>query len=190
MSIKNINEFYSKLRTGGTKLTNQFQLTFSSTPVDRELLDVTMWATGAQVPGSTQNVTDLPYLGYPVKVPTNRVLTQELNLEIHCNDNMDIHNALMKWKNTISNLDIENGGNGGGDKRISNANARLDLLSSDMASIAQTYQLVGIFPTEVGVIEFSNASNVEVAKFSAKFTYQYWQHEAVKSRPVTVTFNV
>ena len=66
---KNLNEFYAELQTKGVKLTHQFQIQFLGTPVDDALENITMWAQGSQVPGLTQNVADIPYLGYNFNMP-------------------------------------------------------------------------------------------------------------------------
>jgi len=176
---KNLNEFYTELKNNGVKLTHQFQLSIVGTgidSVDKALENLTMWVQGAQVPGRTQNVADLPYLGYTFNVPTNMIMTNEMTVTINADQQLKIHDAIIFWAGTISDPDIDGGAAGGGIKTASTATGRMDLFNDKMDTVLHTFKLVGIYPAEIGVIEFTNA-DPEIATFDVTFRYQYWKTE-------------
>ena len=176
---KSLQDFYTVLKTDGVRLQNQFQL-FVSTPfadVNAALENITLFADSANVPGREQKFAELSYMGYPFKVPTNIVMTQELTLDVRCDANILIRNAFLKWQSYISNPDIEGGSNLQGDKRIpTNSYIRLRLMDAKFEQAINTYKLFGAFPTNVGDFQVSNTST-EIATFQCNFVYQYWNIE-------------
>jgi hypothetical protein len=176
---KTLNEFYSRLINQGVKLQHQFQLSIIGAPdtggtVDRLLEDITMWAQGADVPGRTQNTSDIQYLGYPFNVPTNFTMTNTLELTINSSQDMGIRDALFFWKGLISDPHIEGGSTGGGIKTASTAQGILDLYNQTMDTPTHTYELVGIYPIVVGDATMSNV-DPGIVTFPVTFKYQYWK---------------
>lgn len=174
---KNLSEFYATLRARGAKLTHQFQFNIINTgigEIDALLTELTMWAKGSTVPGRKQNFAPINYLAYEFTVPTNFSMTNELTLEINCDSNMRIRDALLLWEGIFSDPDIEGGSAGGGIKNISPAVGKLYLFNDKMDTVTHEFELVGLYPTSVGDI---NTSNVEasIASFPATFKYQYWK---------------
>jgi hypothetical protein len=178
--VKNLNEFYSILRSEGAKLSHQFQMHIilegEGLPanVGKAFEDVTMWAEGSQLPGRTLKNAQLSYMGYELSVPTVADMTKELELTLKCDAGMNMHKAALQWHASYSRLN--NGselGNGGGNKSISNARIELRLLANDMQTVERTYVLVGAYPTAVGDIALTNA-DPEVINFSLGLTFQYW----------------
>jgi hypothetical protein len=189
--VKNLQNFYNVLKTQGVRLTHQYQLNFTignnaglPSIVNDQFGDVTIWAEGSQVPGREQNVTEMFYLGYPFIIPTNMIMTNELSLNIRVQNDMSLHTAMLAWKATISDPDIENGATGGGDKTLRDVRARMDLLDDKMETIVASYEMIGIYPTNVGSIEFSN-SNADVATFASTFRFQYWRVATLDGSEVT-----
>ena len=179
-TVTDLQDFYTKLKNQGVRLTHQYQLNFTipngtgiPSQVSDELSDVTVWASGSSVPGRQQEVTDMSYLGYPFKIPTRMTMDQELELTIRCQNDMSIHQAFLAWMATISDPDIEAGSAGGGDKKLRDVRIRMDLLDETMTDIVMTYQLIGVYPSAVGAIEFTN-DEPGIAEFTCTMTYQFW----------------
>jgi hypothetical protein len=180
-TVTDLQDFYTKLKNQGVRLTHQYQLNFTipngtgiPSKVATELRDVTVWAEGAQVPGRDPLTTDMSYLGYPFKIPTTMQMTQELELTIRCQNDMSIHQSMLAWMATITNPDIDSGSATGGDKRLRDVRIRMDLLDDEMNSVVMSYELIGVFPSVVGPIDFNN-NEPEIATFSCTMTYQYWK---------------
>ena len=174
---KNLSEFYATLRARGAKLTHQFQFNIINTgigEIDNLMSDLTMWAKGSSVPGRKQNFAPISYLAYQFSVPTNFTMSNSLTIEINCDAAMRIRDALLLWEGIISDPDIEGGSAGGGIKNISPAVAKLYLFNDQMSEVTHEYELVGIFPTDVGEIATSNVDS-NIASFQATFQYQYWK---------------
>jgi hypothetical protein len=180
-TVTDLQDFYTKLKNQGVRLTHQYQLNFTipngtgiPSNVADELRDVTVWAEGASVPGREQLKTELRYLGYPFQVPTSVQMDQEIELTIRCQTDMGIHQSMLAWMSTITDPDIDSGSATGGDKTLSDIRVRMDLLDDEMDDIVITYELAGCYPSAVGAIEFSN-NEPEIATFSCTLTFQYWK---------------
>jgi hypothetical protein len=174
---KNLSEFYATLRARGAKLTHQFQFNIINTgigEIDTLLSELTMWAKGSSVPGRTQNFAPISYLAYEFSVPTNFAMTNTMTLEINCDSAMRIRDALLLWEGIFSDPDIEGGSAGGGIKNISPAVGKLYLMNDRMDEVTHEYELVGLYPTNVGEIGTSNVDS-NIATFQAEFRYQYWK---------------
>lgn len=174
--VKELNQFYNQLKDVGTRLTHQYQLSLSNVPAPAgaALEQITLWAEGANLPGRTQNTQDIQYLGYPFNVPTNFTMTNELTCNIRCDSNLEIREALLFWMGIISDPDVGGASASGGIKTASRANAILDLYNDRMDTVTHTYELVGVYPTNIGEIDLSN-SEPSIATFGATFKYQFWK---------------
>ena len=78
----------------------------------------------------------------------------------------------------------DNGATGGGDKTLRDIRARMDLLNDKMDTIQASYEMVGIYPTSVGDIAFTN-SDPDIATFDATFKFQYWRVKELNGSDVT-----
>jgi len=174
---KNLNEFYAELKQKGVKLQHQYQLQILGTgiaKVDEILENITMWAQGTELPGRQQNFQDIPYLGYPFNVPTNFTMTNQMALTINCDADMSIREALLFWKGVISDPAIEAGSAGGGIKTPTEAKAILDLFNDRMDTRTHSYELIGLYPLDVGNVAFTNAAP-GIATLPVTFKFQYWK---------------
>ncbi len=174
---KSMAEYYSTLRTKGVKLTQQYQMNIINTgitEVDNMLAELTMWAKSATAPGRTQNFAPIHYLAYEFSVPSNFDMTKTITLDINCDAALTIRDALLFWAGVISDADIEGGSVGGGIKNISPAVGKLYLFNDLMDTVTHEYELVGLYPTNIGDIAFSNTES-NIATFTAEFRYQYWK---------------
>lgn len=169
-----LSNVYTQLTTNGVLLTNQFKLVFAGSPVDSALTDVTIWASGANVPGREQKVLDFYYYGFPLKVPGSFDMDHELTLDVRCDKSMIIRDALIDWKDQISSIDRSTGGI----KTLSTATCRLWLLDQMMSdNFKQQYLLKGIYPTKISDIAMKH-DDPGIATFSCIFTYQWWERES------------
>jgi hypothetical protein len=203
MSAKNLNNLYGKLAQGGVRLTHQYQFNFAGIgnttygnhsiqgltggsankrKIKDILSDITIWADGASIPSKTQNTTEIMYLGYPLVVPTNMTMSQDLQLNIKCDADMFLHGAFVKLADNHSNpLVNENElGNFGGTKSVNDKDVKgvLSLYDEEFNNVQMNYYLHGIMVTDVGEVAFSNGTP-DIATFSVSFKYQYWSSENI-----------
>ena len=101
-------------------------------------------------------------------------MTNTISLEINCDTAMMIRDALLFWAGVFSDPDIEGGSAGGGIKNVSPAVGKLYLFNDKMDTVTHEYELVGLYPTNVGDITTSNV-DANIAVFTAEFKYQYWK---------------
>lgn len=195
MSAKNLNNLYNQLARSGVRLTHQYQFAFAGISqmehgndyingldggkrkIKDILNDITIWADGASIPSITQNTTEMLYLGYPLVIPTNMTMSQDLQLNIKCDYDMYLHGAFVRLSQNHSNpiINVDELGNFGGDKSIENKDIMgiLRLYDGDFQNIQKEYMLHGIMITDVGEVAFSN-NTPDIAQFSVSFKYQYW----------------
>lgn len=182
MSVRNLNDFYNTVKSGGVRLGHQYQVNVTGTPVDEQLKDIQIWATTMTFPNVTQNAADINYMGYLFSLPTNFVFGNETTMTIRSDQSMAIHSAFLQWMNYHSQLDIENDGNGGGEKRFPNSNIEIQLLDEQMKNIKSRCVLIGAFPTSIGEMSLSQES-AEPVTFDVSFRFQYWRNEDLNSAP-------
>lgn len=179
--VKQMISFYEYLTNVGVRLTHQFQMSVVGTnnlppEVEKNLKDVTFWAQGTQLPGRTQNEAPISYLGYTFNVPTNFVMTNQLNFTVNTPFDMHVREGFLAWMAHASAPDIEDNTVqlGGGDKRIPSTVIVLDLLNYELTDKVATYELYGAYPTDVGVIELTNADPT-IASFTVTLRFQLWK---------------
>jgi hypothetical protein len=181
MSVTSLNQVYDRLTYDGVLLTHQFRLQFNGSPVDADLLDITIWANGARVPGREQKVVDFNYYGYPLKMPAAFDMDHELPLTVRCQKSMLVRDAMLYWQSQISSF----GKSTGGIKTISPAVARVYLLDQEMQVEQDCYILRGVMPTKIGEITLEH-DDPKIGTFDCVMTYQYWD----KGEPKANTFDV
>lgn len=181
--MKSLTDFNNQMITVGPRLSHQFNMTVQ-TGLDKiqSILgeDLTIWADGTKLPGRTQNTADIDYIGYKFKVPSNFTMTQEMSLNVRCDKNMLIRDALLAWLAYFSDPAIGSGSFGAGVKRIPTSMIQLDLYNDAMTTIQHTYNLRGVIPTKVGDISMTH-KNADIATFEFGCTYQYWDSVTINT---------
>ena len=177
MPMKPLREYYSELSTVGAKLNHLYQITITTNiqSVDNALKNVTLWAQSAEIPGRQQEFAPLSYGGYDFQYPTKMTSTQDLSVTFNCDDIMQIRDALLFWKGTVSDPDVDGGSVGGGNKKMSQAKIILDLYNDIGDTVTNRFELIGVYPADIGTIALASAGG-EVATFDAAFKYQYFNN--------------
>jgi hypothetical protein len=197
-ATKNLAEFYDQVKSKGIRLTNQWKMKFNfgddpsgvlgnvDSALDGET--VTIWAEGANVPGRTQAVADLPYQGYNLGIPSNFEMSNEISLTFRGQKNQTYKHAFESWMDTMSNIDFAaTGGSGsrvepalggsavagGGFKEINDVDLQITLMAPNMVDELESYVLKGIFPTVINDTELTNDAP-DIFSYGVDFRYQYW----------------
>lgn len=189
MANPSLYDAYNAYQQFGVQLQHQFRLYLTNVDAyfpDTGATGLTMYAAGSTLPSLTQNTTDIKYLAYPFKVPTNFTMSQEMTLTVKCDQNHLLRTGFLRWLNEYSQFNIVNGGSGGGLKRPTppSRNIIVETLDQTLTQITSQFVMVGAFPTEVGPITMSN-DEAAIATFEIKLTYQYWENEMTRALPVS-----
>lgn len=173
--VKKLNGYYQVLKTIGLRKDFQFQIT-----VDRiedgiesagsgETMTFTFFAQASTVPGFTQGVNETQYHGMTFRSPANITFESPWSITVRCDADMKIRDAVEAW--IKESADLEKGG--GGNKKIPQYNAKVDLLDDELEKINKTYILEGVFPESLGELTIDHAST-EISTFDLSIAYQYW----------------
>jgi len=182
--MKTLTDFQNALISTGVRLTHQFNLTvLTHIPTLDGILgeNMNIWANGTSLPGRTQNVATMSYLGYPMHVPSNFTMTQDITFEIRCDQEMLIRDTMLAWLAVHSDPAIDAGSLGGGSKKIPSSKIIIDLYDDKMVNIQHTYELLGVIPLTVGEIKMSH-DNSSIATFTFKCKYQHWNSQSINSK--------
>jgi hypothetical protein len=135
--------------------------------------DLEFLCKASQIPSSTVEPIDVPYLGRQIKVPGNRTF-EEWNVTVINDINFGIRELVEAWMNEI-NGHIDNLGSA----RVADvySDARVEQLGRDGA-VLYTYDIVDMFPTMLAPIELGFESNNEIEEFEVTFNYNYWSSVA------------
>lgn len=183
MKAKSLNEFLNEVRNRGVLKQNQYQIVVNTgiPDVDNALESITLWCDTFQLPSRTQEFTDLPFSGYPFKLPTKLTMSQEHEASIRMDGEGVIRRALLKWQSYTSNPNFSDGSSGEGDKSIpSNSSIRVLVYDDSMNVPIETYKILGVVPSVIGELEFSQ-TDAEVVTCSVTFQSQWWELEDINS---------
>lgn len=178
MEPKSLNSFLNEMKTKGLRKKNQFQIiiTTGDNEIDKALENFTMWTNNAFVPHRQQQFIDVPYHGYPFKMPSIMVMEQETSLTVKCDGQGEMRRAFLAWQNKISNAAITDGSIGEGNKKIPDGSVRILCFGDDEKTVIESYKLVGAAVSNVGPMEFSN-DDAGAVTFELGLTFQYWELE-------------
>jgi len=176
-----IGNFYNELTNNGIRLSHQFRLQFHI-PLNIDLGLMTIFARGATIPGIRQNSAPVQYFAFPLNVPTNFEMDQELTFKVLCDAKMNIRANLLLWLSHHSNFNIEHGGNGNGVKQTPGMGTIIDIdvLDNNFANVIDCFQLVGAFPYSVGGFDVTHEAATPIM-FDLGIRYQYWK--SAKGKP-------
>jgi hypothetical protein len=157
----------AQMKSTGLRLGYQFQVTVPN------LDNIQFFATATSLPGKTINPVEVPYFGQNFKIPTNADYGGEWSITVRVDNELSIKKALMKWMNEFSDMSK----NGGGNKKVTDYNVRIDLLDNDLQTITDTYVLVGVFPTTMGELGLDQSA-ADVVELEIALNFQYWYNES------------
>lgn len=175
-----LQTFINLLQNKGIRTQNMWEVDASSgySDVDSKLGNLTLYASEFAVPERKQEVTEIPFKGYPLLIPTKMTMGNTHSMDVRCDVNGDIRRVFLKWMNYITAANISQGSYFGGEKRIpKNSIIRMKMLAGDMETVVETYKLYGIFVEKVGDLKMSNIE-AGVATFNVEFRSQYWEIES------------
>lgn len=130
---------------------------------------------GAQVPGMTLGMIEIPYFGRMVKTPGDRTFEDWAITVINDEDYL-IRNAIEAWSNAISQLDHDT-------ETVRSLDALgINSYVSDLTvkqyskngNVVKQYQMKNAWPLVVDPIELSWDSQDQIEEFGVTFAYDYF----------------
>ena len=169
--MSRISEYYSMLKSTPMRLNHEFSVSLSGSGVGGLDHDITFMAKGATLPGKEITTAELKFQGLGFKVPGNVQYAHEFELTCICDSNMNTYEDVKAWMAKFSNLAMSTGGK----KLIPDTKFYIDLLDPTLSETVRSYQLIGVFPHNIGGLELSHEGDGSaIMDFSLGLTYQYF----------------
>ena len=168
----NINELKSQFGAGARP--TQFLVTITNpiNPVADIKTPISVKAT--QIPASTLGVIEMGYFGRKIKVPGDRTYA-EWTTTIRVDEDFDIRDKLEEWSNSI-NAPERNIATQGANPLAYKSQAVVTQYSISGDEV-RTYQLNGLWPSDISAIELDWDSNDTIEEFTV--TWQFDSLEVV-----------
>ena len=183
----NVSQFTNQLVNDGAR-PNLFQVSLPGLPtglgtnqlqnVSNPSSRLSFMAKAAQLPGSSIGQVPVYYFGREVKFAGNRTFA-DWQLTIINDEDFTIRNSLETWMNWINSNAGNVRGTGNGPQLITQSgqsyalDAKVDQYGKN-GNVIQTYNFVGMFPTDISPIDLDWSSNDAIEEFTVTFSYQYW----------------
>ncbi len=177
----NLNTFRSKLVAGGAR-NNQFEIILTPpgyVNFPTEQFSVMAKATG--MPESTVSPIDVPYFGRVIKVGGDRSFN-DWNCTVINDETFDLRNAFERWSSSIAvhTTNTEDQRNGGATANPYSyvAKALVNQFGKE-GNVVKTYELVNVWPIQIGPITLSWEQNNTIEEFDVVFAYDYFINNSV-----------
>lgn len=130
---------------------------------------VTFMTKGAQLPGITTGVIEVPYQGRTIKLAGDRQF-QPITLTVINDNNWIIRNAFERWFN-LMNQHAENVG------AVRPSEYQVDMVIDQLdrsGAVIASYTLVAAFPSDISPIDLAYDSIDTIEEWTATLEYSYW----------------
>lgn len=134
---------------------------------------VSFMAKSSQLPGSSIGTVPMYYFGRELKFAGNRTFS-DWTLQIVNDEDFSIRNAMETWSNAI-NSHLTNVRTPAG---LNNFDYTVDATVTQFGKTGntlKTYNIVGMFPTDIAPIDLDWGSNDSIEEYAVTFSYQYWE---------------
>tara|TARA_E500000318_G_C3494723_1_gene185888 strand:- start:286 stop:864 length:579 start_codon:yes stop_codon:yes gene_type:complete len=133
-----------------------------------------VYATTATLPGKNISTNEVPYNGFTFRVPgtVSYKNSDAFNIQFYLDANTTTRIKMENWvEETFS--DETTTGDG-----VLHNNSTITLAQLDTQfEVLRTYKLFGVFPVDLGDIEYDMTSSGELATFQAGFAYQFFRRD-------------
>ncbi len=175
MSNASVSNFLANFRGGGAR-SNRYKiiLTFPAS-IPRGLDAATkigFTAKAAAIPSSSLGVIDVPYMGRQVKIPGDKVWA-DWNVTVLLDQDYQGRSVFEAWHNQILGFDSNVASAGMQDPSNAFARAKVQMLDR-MDRVVRTYDLEGIWPSEVGEVTVGYDQNDQIMEQQITFAVNGW----------------
>lgn len=133
--------------------------------------DDLLYVETASLPGKEITNIQVPYMGLDFNVPgtTKYTGSEAWEITFRCDEGTNIRNKMEAWITEIFNDETSTGKYG-----VPTEVATFDLLGKNLETLRR-YQFIGLYPVNVGALEYDIKDGGEVVTMTATFAYQYWR---------------
>jgi len=170
MAILGVDDFKSKLVGGGAR-SNMFKVTCNFPSYAQGDVELSSFMIkGAQFPSSVVAPIPVLFRGRQLQIAGDRTF-EPVSLTVINDVGFEVRNAFERWMNGIN----EHNNNSG----ISNPTDYMaDMIVEQLnkqGEVTKTYDLRGVFPTNLSTIELSYDNENQIEEFTVEMQVQYWE---------------
>ena len=170
MAILGVDDFKSKLVGGGAR-SNMFKVTCNFPSYAQDDVELSSFMIkGAQFPSSVVAPIPVLFRGRQLQIAGDRTF-EPVSLTVINDTGFEVRNSFERWMNGIN----EHNNNSG----ISNPTDYMaDMLVEQLnkqGEVTKTYDLRGVFPTNLSTIELSYDNENQIEEFTVEMQVQYWE---------------
>lgn len=168
--MASLAEFRGRFEGGARPTLYNVSLAFPIGVADGDTTEKTSFmCKGAQLPGISTGVIEVPYQGRTVKLAGDRQF-QPITLSIINDSDWTVRNAFERWMNLINQHAENAGSTRPSEYQVDMVVEQLDRSGAVIAS----YTLVGSFPSDLSPIELGYDQIDTVEEFTVTIDYSYW----------------
>jgi len=170
MAILGVDDFKSKLVGGGAR-SNMFKVTCNFPGYAQGDVELSSFMIkGAQFPSSVVAPVPVLFRGRQLQLAGDRTF-EPVSLTVINDVGFEVRNAFERWMNGIN----EHNNNSG----LSNpTDYQADMIIEQLnkaGEVTKTYDLRGVFPTNLSTIELSYDNENQIEEFTVEMQVQYWE---------------
>ena len=170
MAILGVDDFKSKLVGGGAR-SNMFKVTCNFPSYAQGDVELSSFMIkGAQFPSSVVAPVPVLFRGRQLQLAGDRTF-EPVSLTVINDTGFEVRNAFERWMNGIN----EHNNNSG----LSNPTDYMaDMIIEQLnkqGEVTKTYDLRGVFPTNLSTIELSYDNENQIEEFTVEMQVQYWE---------------
>lgn len=170
MAILGVDDFKSKLVGGGAR-SNMFKVTCNFPAYAQGDVELSSFMIkGAQFPSSVVAPVPVLFRGRQLQLAGDRTF-EPVSLTVINDTGFEVRNAFERWMNGIN----EHNNNSG----LSNPTDYMaDMIVEQLnkqGEVTKTYDLRGVFPTNLSTIELSYDNENQIEEFTVEMQVQYWE---------------
>jgi len=170
MAILGVDDFKSKLVGGGAR-SNMFKVTCNFPSYAQGDVELSSFMIkGAQFPSSVVAPVPVLFRGRQLQLAGDRTF-EPVSLTVINDTGFEVRNSFERWMNGIN----EHNNNSG----LSNPTDYMaDMIIEQLnkqGEVTKTYDLRGVFPTNLSTIELSYDNENQIEEFTVEMQVQYWE---------------
>jgi hypothetical protein len=170
MATLRVDDFKARLSGGGARA-NMFQVRIAApagiTGIDMESLSFLV--KGAQLPGSTVGIIDIPFRGRHFKMAGDRIF-EPWTITVLNDTDFRVRNMVESWMNRINQHESNVSSVDPSTYMVDMAVDQLD----KNGEVLKTYEFKSAFPIQLTPIDLTWESENVIEEFQVTFEYLYW----------------
>lgn len=166
----NVNSFSAALKFGGAR-PSLFQVNITNPVNSVGDIQIPFMVKAAQIPSATLSPIEVPYFGRKIKVAGPKQYI-EWTVTVINDEDFLVRNGFEEWSNAINSPQENLTDLGGASPLLYKSTGQVTQFSKTGAPL-RIYDMVGLWPSEVGVIELAWENGEQIEEFQVTFQFDY-----------------